>query len=313
MAIGKWINMSNKLGIPKLSTEMDQSGLGLKGKVTVLQVQHGSTIIFGLSCPNSCPGAWPLFSAPHCSGRIFGPVSLTKRERLENDPSHMPVAKVSCLGKQSLSRILKRAIPTRQIGCIHSLVAYTLNHHGHKLFLSVSFAEYIIMYIYSMYWCILQFVRNLYAYSGGRYYTSTKSVIMHPKSKVPIVLTSSLSHQTLSSPSITSWHFSISAWLKTRRPSLTPKWNKVRLIRLIVNAQWDWPNQLPKLEMLYIVQICASQSAHYKRGEKRPRPVGKISTNKNPCSNKQQPKVLTKTWLSLSNAYKSYIIIYIYI
>ena len=60
---------------------------------------------------------------------------------------HMPVAKVSCLGKQSLSRILRRAIPTRQIGCIHSLVAYTLNHHGHKLFLSVSFAEYIIMYI----------------------------------------------------------------------------------------------------------------------------------------------------------------------
>jgi hypothetical protein len=35
MAIGKWIKMSNKLCIPKLSTEMDQSGLGLKGKVTV--------------------------------------------------------------------------------------------------------------------------------------------------------------------------------------------------------------------------------------------------------------------------------------
>jgi hypothetical protein len=48
----------------------------------------------------------------------------------------------------------------------------------------------IYNYVHSMYWCILQFVRNLYAYSGGRYYTSTKSVIMHPKSKVPIVLTS---------------------------------------------------------------------------------------------------------------------------
>lgn len=196
MANGKWINMSNKLGIPKRSTEMDQSGLGWfrAKRESYGKLQYAGSTWFNHVQPSSSDSAAqilalrPFFSAPHCSGRIFGPVSLTKRERLENDPSHMPVAKVSCLGKQSLSRILKRAIPSRQIGYIHSLVAYTLNHHGHKLFLSVSFAEYIIMYIVCI--DVLQFVRNLYAYSGGRYYTSTKSVIMHPKSKVPIVLTS---------------------------------------------------------------------------------------------------------------------------